>query len=164
MQRLQRNDRHAESGVDADAIHSGGMATLTQDSNPGEIIRGNIVRNSDALSQSTRTLNVEVDINNSKGVLRPGAFVFLHFHLPAIGNTVTIPANALLFRAEGLRVGAVRADRVQLVPVTIGRDYGSSVQITSGLTAADQVIVNPSDSLASGAEVHARAVTAGAQP
>jgi RND family efflux transporter MFP subunit len=147
--------------VDSDAIHNGDQATLTQDSNPNERIRGTIVRNSDAINQSTRTLNVEVDINNSKRLLRPGAYVFVHFHLPPIGNTVTIPSNTLLFRAEGLRVGVIRHDRVQLVPITIGRDYGSSVEITSGLTAADEVITNPSDSLASGAAVHARTATAG---
>ena len=68
--------------VDADAIHDGDTATLTQDSDPGEKIPGTIVRNSDAINQSTRTLNVEVDIDNSKDVLRPGAYVFVHFHLP----------------------------------------------------------------------------------
>ena len=96
-------------------------------------IPGTIVRNADAIDHSTRTLNVEVDVDNSKGVLRPGAYVFVHFHLPAMGNTVTIPSNALLFRAEGLRVGVVRGDRVQLVPVTIGQDFGNSVEVTSGL-------------------------------
>jgi len=146
--------------VDADAIRDGDTATLTQDSDPGEKIRGTIVRNSDAINESTRTLNVEVDVDNSKGLLLPGAYVFVHFHLPPIANTVTIPSNTLLFRAEGLRVGVVRYDRVQLVPVTIGRDFGSSVEITSGLTAADEVIVNPSDSLASGASVYPRIVNA----
>ena len=150
--------------VDADAIHNGDMATLTQDSNPNERIRGTIVRNSDAINQSTRTLNVEVDINNSRHLLLPGAYVFVHFHLPPIENTVTIPSNTLLFRAEGLRVGVVRNDRVQLMPITIGHDFGSSVEITSGLTAADEIITNPSDSLASGAAVHARTVTAAGQP
>lgn len=149
--------------VDADAIHDGDSATLTQDSNPSERIRGTIVRNADAINQSTRTLNVEVDVDNARGLLLPGAYVFVHFHLPPIEHTVTIPSNTLLFRAEGLRVGAVRNDRVQLVPVTIGRDFGSSVEVTSGLSAADEVIVNPSDSLASGAAVHPRRVTAGAQ-
>ncbi len=149
--------------VDADAIHNGDSATLTQDSNPGMKIRGTIVRNSDAINQSTRTLNVEVDIDNSKDLLRPGAYVFVHFRLPPISNTVTIPSNTLLFRAEGLRVGVVRNSRVQLVPITIGRDFGSSVEITSGLTASDEVIVNPSDSLASGAQVYPRMVTAGGQ-
>ena len=82
---------------------------------------------------------------------------------PRFGNTVTIPSNTLLFRAEGLRVGVVRGGRVQLVPVTIGHDFGSSVEITSGLTAADEVILDPSDSLASGIRVHPRTATAGGQ-
>jgi multidrug efflux pump subunit AcrA (membrane-fusion protein) len=96
-------------------------------------------------------------------VLRPGAYVFVHFQLPAIGNAVTIPSNALLFRAEGLRVGVVRGDRIQLVPVIIGHDFGSSVEITSGLTTADEVILDPSDSLANGVEVHPRVSSAGGQ-
>ncbi len=139
--------------VYSDSIHDGDSATLTQDSNPDQAIPGTIVRNADAIDHSTRTLNVEVDVDNSKGVLRPGAYVFAHFHLPALGNTVTIPSNTLLFRSEGLRVGVVRGDRVQLVPVTIGHDFGNSVEITSGLTAADEVILDPPDSLASGIEV-----------
>jgi RND family efflux transporter MFP subunit len=145
--------------VDSDSIHDGDQATLTQDANPDLKISGTIVRNSDAINQSTRTLNVEVDIDNSKGLLRPGAYVFVHFHLPAIGNSVTIPSNTLLFRAEGLRVGVVRDGRVQLVPVTIGQDFGNSVEITSGLTPADEVILDPPDSLASGMQVHPQPAT-----
>ena len=149
--------------VYSDSIHDGGSATLTQDSNPDVSILGTIVRNANAIDRATRTLNVEVDVNNAKGVLRPGAYVFVHFQLPAIGNTVTIPSNALVFRAEGLRVGVVRGDRIQLVPVTIGHDFGSSVEITSGLTTADEVIMDPSDSLANGVEVHPRVLSAGGQ-
>jgi RND family efflux transporter MFP subunit len=149
--------------VYSDSIHDGDNATLTQDTNPDVKIPGAIVRNANAIDHSTRTLNVEVDVDNAKGVLRPGAYVFVHFHLPALGNTVTIPSNALLFRSEGLRVGVVRGDRVQLSPVTIGHDFGNSVEITSGLTAADEVILDPSDSLASGIEVHPQAVGAGGQ-
>jgi len=145
--------------VDSDSIHNGDRATVTQDSNPDLKISGAIVRNADAIDHSTRTLNVEVDVDNSKGVLRPGAYVFVHFHLPAIGNSVTIPSNTLLFRAEGLRVGVVRNGRVQLVPVTIGQDFGSTVEITSGLTSADEVILDPPDSLASGMQVHPEAAT-----
>jgi RND family efflux transporter MFP subunit len=145
--------------VYSDSIHDGDSATLTQDSNPDEKISGTIVRNASAINQSTRTLNVEVDVDNSKSVLRPGAYVFVHFHLPAIGNTVTIPSNALLFRAEGLRVGVVRGNHVELVPVTIGHDFGNSVEITSGLTPADEVILDPSDSLVSGTEVYPQAAS-----
>jgi len=145
--------------VDSDSIHNGDKATLTQDSAPGLKIQGTIVRNADAIDHSTRTLNVEVDVDNAKGVLRPGAYVFVHFRLPAIGNSVTIPSNTLLFRAEGLRVGVVRNDRAELVPVTIGQDFGNAVEITSGLTAADEVVLDPSDSLASDMQVRPHATT-----
>jgi RND family efflux transporter MFP subunit len=147
--------------VDSDAIHDGDSATLTQDSNPDVKIPGTVVRNADAIDHSTRTLNVEVDVDNSKSVLRPGAYVFAHFHLPAVGSAVTVPSNALLFRAEGLRVGLVRGDHVQLVPVTIGHDFGNAVEITSGLTSADEVILDPPDSLASGMQVHPRLASVG---
>jgi RND family efflux transporter MFP subunit len=147
--------------VDSDAIHDGESAILTEDSNPDLKIPGTIVRNANAIDHATRTLNVEVDVDNAKNILRPGAFVFVHFHLPAGGTAVTVPSNALLFRAEGLRVGVVKGDRVQLVPVTIGHDFGSSVEITSGLTPADQVILDPSDSLTSGTEVHPQATRVG---
>jgi RND family efflux transporter MFP subunit len=146
--------------VDSDAIHDGDQAALTQDSNPDLSIPGTIVRNANAIDHATRTLNVEVDVDNAKGVLRPGAYVFVHFHLPASGDTVTIPSNALLFRAEGLRVGVIRGDRVELVPVTIGHDFGNSVEITSGLKVPDEVILDPSDSLAGGEQVHPQAASA----
>jgi RND family efflux transporter MFP subunit len=149
--------------VDSDSIHDGDEATLTQDANPNLKIDGKIVRNADAINQSTRTLRVEVDLDNSKGLLRPGAFVFVHFHLPAMGGSVTIPSNTLLFRTEGLRVGVVRNDRVRLVPITIGQDFGNAVQVTSGLTPADEVILDPSDSLASGMQVHPKSTTTGGQ-
>jgi RND family efflux transporter MFP subunit len=149
--------------VFSDSIHDGDSATLTQDSNSNQKIQGNIVRNANAIDHSTRTLNVEIDINNGKGVLRPGAYVFAHFHVPPIGSTVTVPSNTLLFRADGLRVGVVLGEHVQLVPVTIGHDFGNSVEITSGLAVGDQVILDPSDSLASGIQVHPHIVTAGAR-
>jgi RND family efflux transporter MFP subunit len=140
--------------VDSDSIQDGDKATLTEDSNPSMKIPGTVVRNSSAIDQATRTLNVEVDVDNSKGVLRPGAYVFVHFHLPSGGGAVTIPSNTLLFRAEGLRVGVVQGDRVRLEPVTIGHDFGNTVEITSGLTASDIVILDPPDSLSAGTEVH----------
>ena len=151
--------------VDSDSIHDGDTVALTEDSQPGLHIPGKVVRNALAINPTTRTLNVEVDIDNTRGILRPGAYVFAHFHLPADGNSVTVPSNTLLFRAEGLRVGVVRSGRVQLVPVTIGYDYGSAVQITSGLTPKDEVILDPSDSLMSGTEVHPKmTASAGEQP
>jgi RND family efflux transporter MFP subunit len=148
--------------VYADSIRNGNSATLSQDSNPGVSIAGTIVRNASAIDHATRTLNVEVDVENKDDKLLPGTYVFVHFHLAAGANTVTIPSNTLLFRSEGLRVGVVRGDRVQLVPVTIGHDYGSTVEVTSGLSQADEVVLDPSDSLASGMQVRpGRDVTKG---
>jgi RND family efflux transporter MFP subunit len=135
------------------AVKNGGKATLTLDEYPGRSFVGTITRNSNAIDQATRTLNVEVDIDNPKGELLPGAYVFVHFKVPEQAASVMIPSNTLLFRAEGLRVGVVRDGRVQLVPVTIGKDAGANVEISSGVTKNDAVILNPSDSLASGQEV-----------
>jgi RND family efflux transporter MFP subunit len=135
------------------AIKDGGKATLTLDEYPGRSFEGTIARNSNAIDQSTRTLNVEVDVDNPKAELLPGAYVFVHFKVPEHATNLMIPSNTLLFRAEGLRVGVVRNGRVQLVPVKIGKDAGANVEIASGLTANDAVILDPSDSLASGQEV-----------
>jgi RND family efflux transporter MFP subunit len=135
------------------AIKDGGKATLTLDEYPGRSFEGTITRNSNAIDQVTRTLNVEVDVDNAKGELLPGAYVFVHFKVPEHAASLMIPSNTLLFRSEGLRVGVVRNNRVQLVPVKIGRDAGATVEIASGLTANDAVILDPSDSLASGQEV-----------
>jgi RND family efflux transporter MFP subunit len=139
--------------VYADSIHNGDQADLAQDSNPGVKIPGTIVRNAKAIDHATRTLNVEVDVDNRDNKLLPGAYVFVHFHVPGGSNTVTVPSNTLLFRGEGLRAGVVRDGRVQLVPVTIGHDYGGTVEVTSGLTASDEIVVDPSDSLTSGMQV-----------
>ncbi|RZU43437.1 efflux RND transporter periplasmic adaptor subunit [Edaphobacter modestus] len=141
--------------VYADSIHNGDTADLTQDSNPSEKIPGTIVRNAKAIDLASRTLNVEVDVNNRDNRLLPGAYVFVHFHVPGGANAFTVPSNTLLFRAEGLRVAVVRNDRVELAPVTIGQDYGNTVEITSGLTSSDEIVIDPSDSLASGMQVRA---------
>jgi RND family efflux transporter MFP subunit len=135
------------------AIKDGGKATLTLDEYPGRSFEGTIARNSSAIDQASRTLNVEVDVDNPKSELLPGAYVFVHFKVPEHAANLMVPSNTLLFRSEGLRVGVVRDGRVQLVPVKIGRDAGATVEIASGLTANDAVILDPSDSLASGQEV-----------
>jgi RND family efflux transporter MFP subunit len=135
------------------AIKDGGKATLTLDEYPGRAFEGTITRNSSAIDPVTRTLNVEVDIDNPKGELLPGAYVFVHFKVPEHATSLMLPSNTLLFRAQGLQVGVVRGDRVQLVPVKIGKDTGANVEITSGVTTDDAVILDPSDSLASGQKV-----------
>jgi hypothetical protein len=108
---------------------------------------------------------VEVDIDNRDGRIKPGAYVFVHLRLPdnsKKGNSsLIIPTNTLLFRSEGLRVGVVRGDHAELMPITIGRDYGSTVEVINGLKPTDQVIVNPSDSLTTGTRVRANTSKAG---
>jgi RND family efflux transporter MFP subunit len=138
------------------SIKQGGKATLTLDEYPGREFEGSVARNSNAIDSATRTLNVEVDVDNPKGELLPGAYVFVHFKVPERTSNLMIPSNALLFRAQGLQVGVVRDGRVQLVPVTISKDLGANVEIASGLTTNDAVVLDPSDSLASGQEVQVK--------
>lgn len=143
--------------VDSRAAQNGARATLTLDEFPGETFEGTIVRNSDSIDPASRTLNVEVDVNNPSGRIKTGAYVFVHLKVPSEARgksqSVVIPANTLLFRSEGLRVGVVRNGHAELVPITIGRDYGDRVEVIDGLKLTDQVIVSPSDSLISGTPV-----------
>jgi RND family efflux transporter MFP subunit len=135
------------------AARSGAPATLTLDEFPGQIFHGTLVRNANSIDIASRTLLVEVDVDNPTGQLLPGSYVFVHLKLPDETRSVTIPSNTLIFRKEGLQVGLVRNEKAELVPVKIGRDYGNSVEIVSGLQPTDEVIVNPSDSLVAGMPV-----------
>ena len=139
--------------VYASAIKSGETVTLTLDAFPGENFAGTLVRDSNSIDLTSRTLRVEVDVDNPTGSLLPGAYAFVHWKLPSAARAVTIPTNTLLFRAEGLRVAVVRGGHAKLVPVTIGHDYGSSVEVLSGLTSEDTVILDPSDSIMEGSAV-----------
>jgi RND family efflux transporter MFP subunit len=146
------------------AARPGSTATLTLDEFPGQSFKGTLVRNANAIDLASRTLLVEVDVDNPTGELLPGAYVFVHLKLPKQIASVTVPANTLLFRAEGLQIAVVRDGRAQLVPVTIGRDYGTTVEIVAGVNPTDQVIVAPSDSLTSGTPVRIASAPAGARP
>jgi RND family efflux transporter MFP subunit len=146
------------------AAVSGAAAMLTLDEYPGRTFRGLIVRNSNAIDPASRTLLVEVDVENQSGQLLPGAYVSVHLKLPEQTSAVTIPSNTLLFRAEGLQVGVVQNGRATLVPVKIGRDYGSTVEVVSGLRLPDAVIVDPSDSLTTGIPVRVNDGPRGTRP
>jgi RND family efflux transporter MFP subunit len=135
------------------AAHVGSKATLTLDEYPDQTFQGTVTRTSSSIDIASRTLNTEVDIDNSKGLLLPGAYVRVHLALPAQIHSVIIPSSTLLFRTQGLQVGVVRDNVAQLVPVSIGTDFGETVQITSGLSTSDDVIQNPYDSLVSGTPV-----------
>src|SRR5580704_3918405 len=143
------------------AAHSGAPATLTLDEFPGQIFQGTLARNANSIDIASRTLLVEVDVDNPTGQLLPGAYVFVHLKLPDQTRSVTIPSNTLIFRKEGLQVGLVRNGKAELVPVKIGRDYGNTVEIVSGLQPTDTVIVDPSDSLVAGVSVRLNSKPAG---
>jgi RND family efflux transporter MFP subunit len=138
----------------AGAAKSGATTTLTFAEFPGQEFHGTIVRNADAIDLNSRTLNVEVDVNNGDGRIKPGSYAMVHLNLPENQHTeaasVTVPSNTLLFRSEGLRVAVVQNNRAELRPVTIGRDFGDTVEVISGLRMGDSVILNPSDSLIDG--------------
>jgi RND family efflux transporter MFP subunit len=131
-------------------IRNGDTATLTLDEYPGQTFTGVITRNSSAIDPASRTLNVEVDVPNPDGKLLPGAYVFVHFSIPQQQQLLAVPSNALIFRGQGLQVALARNGHVHLQNVTIGKDDGKTVEISIGLTRSDDVILNPSDSIAEG--------------
>ena len=135
----------------------GRPAQLTLAEMPGRIFTGQIVRTAEAIDPASRTLLTEVDVDNPTGELLPGAFVSVHFHLGSRPGAVVLPVNTLIFRTEGLQVAVVRDGKAVLVPVTLGRDFGNTVEVASGVTTADLVIENPSDSLVSGTAVRVAA-------
>jgi RND family efflux transporter MFP subunit len=139
--------------VYAGLVRNGWHLTVTSDALPNETFTGTVVRNADAIAKTSRTLNVEVDVENANHRLLPGQYAFVHLAIPAGKASMTLPANTLLFRAEGLRVGVVRGGQVHLTPIQIGNDYGATVEVTSGLQPTDKIILNPADSLTEGAAV-----------
>lgn len=135
-------------------VHIGKQVQITSDAFPGETFHGTITRTADSIDPASRTLRTEVDMDNPGHKMLPGQYAFVHLPLPAGANSFTLPSNTILFRSEGLRVGLVEPDnRVHLEPITIGHDYGATVEVTSGLTPNDRVILNPPDSLAEGEKV-----------
>lgn len=135
------------------AAQPGVMAHLSLNEFPGRKFNGRVARNANAIDTASRTLLVEVDVPNATGELLPGSYASVHIKLPSKVRTVTLPASALIFRSAGLQVARVRDGRVNLSAVAIGHDYGDTVEIVNGVAADDQVIVNPSDSIAEGQQV-----------
>ena len=144
--------RSASPGVEAD---------LTLAEFPGRTFKGTLVRNADAINAASRTLLTEVDVNNPTGELVPGAYAEVHLKLPSTAATFLLPANAFLFRSEGLQVGVVREGKAALLPIVLGKDFGTQAEVISGLEGDEQVIVNPPDSLVSGEAVRIAATTKG---
>lgn len=141
--------------ADSRSIHRGVDADIQVPELFGEHFMGSVVRTADAIDPATRTLHTEIDVPNPKGGLLPGSYAQVHFALKEQVQRLTVPANALLFRAEGPRAAVVGPDsKVQLRPVVIGRDFGTTVEILSGLQPEESIVVSPSDSLEDGQPVH----------
>jgi RND family efflux transporter MFP subunit len=137
------------------AATPGLKADLTFAEFPGRRFQGTLVRTSRAIDPTARTLNVEVDVDNSKGELLPGAYTEVHLKLKDGTPSLTVPVSALLFRREGLRVVVVQGDHTaKLVPVTLGRDFGDFAEVTTGLTGQEEIITNPPDSIIDGERVN----------
>jgi len=119
----------------------------------GRTFQGKLVRTAEAINATTRTLLIEIDVDNPTGTLLTGSYAEVHLKVPEHKSTLILPVNALLFRSEGLRVGVVKDGKVTLTAVTPGHDFGDRIEIVAGLTPGDQVIINPPDSIVSGQPV-----------
>ena len=135
-------------------VQEGSTAYLDLAEFPGEKIQGKVAHIAGGLDSTMRTLQAEIDVDNKDGRLFPGAFANVHLFLPLKKAPTVIPVNSLIFRSAGSQVGVVDDEGVvHLKNVTIGQDYGTSLEITNGVTKTDRIIVNPSDSLADGSKV-----------
>ncbi len=135
-------------------IRTGMTADLTLPEFAGRKFQGKLVRTADAINATTRTLLIEVEVENPTGTLFGGSYAEVHLNVPPQSSTYLVPVNALIFRTEGLRVGIVNEDgKVVLSPVTPGHDFGNEIEIVAGLRLNEKVIVNPPDSLVSGQQV-----------
>jgi RND family efflux transporter MFP subunit len=121
---------------------------------PGKDYPATLVRTARALDPTLRTLRVELQVDNSQGELFPGAYAEVHFKLPGSNSTLRVPATALIFRSQGLQIATVGSDnKARLRSIVQGRDFGTSVEVLSGVSANDQVVINPPDSLSDGGTV-----------
>jgi RND family efflux transporter MFP subunit len=131
-------------------IKAGMTADLSLAEFPGRKFQGKVVRTAEAINVTTRTLLVEIDVDNPTGALLTGSYAEVHLAVPTQASTFLLPVNTLIFRSEGLRVATVKNGKVVLTAVTPGHDFGSQIEIVSGLKPDDQVIVNPPDSIVAG--------------
>lgn len=120
---------------------------------PGQKFPGKVVRTSEAINGTTRTLLTEIDLSNPGNALLSGSFAEVHLNVPTENRTLLIPVNTLIFRSNHLQVGVVKDGKVALTELIPGHDFGSEIEIVAGLKADDRVVVNPPDSLVSGQEV-----------
>ena len=143
----------------AASIHPGIGAYLELTQFPGQKFQGRVVRTAEAIDLSTRTLLTEVDVPNKSAQLLPGGYAQVHLLVKVTAQRLQVPVNALLFRSEGLRAVVIDANhRTRLQSLTIGRDYGTSLEVLNGLKPDDWIVLNPPDSLEDGQAVHVKEV------
>ncbi len=147
--------RVPQSGTPGLAVGAGADIIIPE--MPGRKFEAKVVRTAGAIDVSSRTLLTELDVDNAQGTIIAGSYAQVSFHDTDAKPPLVLPSNTLLFRAEGPQVGVVLPDgkvgKVDLRSVLIGRDLGRNVEVLSGITTNDPVIINPSDSLVSGAHV-----------
>jgi len=131
----------------------GTEATIEVQDLPGRIFKGRVSRSAEAIDPVSRALLVEIELDNPNGEIMPGSFAQVHMKLPTSSTSYRLPVNTLIFRAEGLRVAVVENGVVRLIPITLGRDFGSTVEVITGLSGGESVVLNPSDSLSNGQAV-----------
>jgi membrane fusion protein, multidrug efflux system len=132
-------------------IRPGMMASFTVPEHPGQVFHAPLMTTSDAVNTQSGTLLLQLQIDNSNGALKPGDYAEIHFNLPAQSGVIQAPATALTFRNSGMAVAVVGPhDHAIIKPVQVGRDYGPTVEINSGISPSDRVIDNPPDSLDTG--------------
>ena len=141
-------------GVFSASIKKGQTIDLTFAEHPSQTFQGKLVRTSDAIDPASRTLLVEIDVDNRKGDLLAGTLAQVHFKVNPVGSVFVIPVSALIFQSDGLQVGTVKDGVAHLAKVAIGQDDGRTVQIMDGLHKDDKVIQDPPDSLIEGEKVH----------
>ena len=138
----------------ASGIAPGQTATLTTPASPGRSFTAKVTTTSEAISPISRTLLTELEMDNSQHKILPYSYGEVSFKENNSEPRLVLPSNTLLFRAQGLQVGVVHPDgTVELRSVQVGRDFGQTIEIRSGVTSADRVITNPTDSLVNGAKV-----------
>jgi len=149
----------------APSIRAGLAAYLELTQYPGRKFQGKVVRTSEAIDPGTRTLLTEVDVPNKANELLPGGYAQVHLAVKVSGARLQVPVNALLFRSEGLRAVVIDADhKTHLRQLTIGRDYGTSLEVLQGLDANDSIILNPAESLEEGQQVNVKELPKSAAP
>ena len=141
----------------APSIRAGLSAYLELAQIPGRKFQGKVVRTAESIDPGTRTLLTEVDVPNKAGELLPGGYAQVHLNVQIGGTRVQVPVNALLFRSEGLRAVVIDANhKTRLQALTIGRDFGTSLEVLQGVGPNDWIVLNPADSLEDNQQVNVK--------